>query len=97
VTSCLIRILGIDDLGDGAWDIRFAWSSDGPDWNAALEAVKRDIPADRRSYDPETRQWSVNADAHTQMTLSTIFRNFWSALDSAQHPQESLFGAEAIG
>jgi hypothetical protein len=25
------------------------------------------------------------------MTLSTIFANFWGALDAAQHPQEMLF------
>jgi len=89
MTRCRIRIFGIEDLGGGDWEIRFTWSGD--DWQAAVEAVKRDIDADLRTYDPETRQWSVQATAHTQMTLSTIFANLWSALDAAQHPQETLF------
>ena len=89
MTRCRIRIFGIEDLGGGEFEIRFTWSGD--DWQAALEAVKAEIPAGERSYDPETRQWSVYATAHTQMTLSRIFANFWGALDAAQHPQETLF------
>jgi hypothetical protein len=66
-----------------------SWAGD--DWPQALEAVKRDLPRELRSYDPATRQWSCFVTADTQITLGAIFVNFWSALDLALHPQEALF------
>ena len=94
MTRANIKLIGIEELGEGDMEIRFTWHADHRrDWQAALERVKADILPGERSYDPETKEWTCYATAQTQLALSLIFANFWDAVERVRNPEPTLFEA----
>jgi len=76
--------LEIIEVDGDPW-FEFEWA--GEDWHSALAAVKR-IPAEARSYDEDTKRWSVAGAFEDE--LGETFPNFASSLDTIRS-QMSMF------
>jgi len=62
----------------------FRWRAPGDDFYKCLWKLKERIPFTQRSFDGETRFWSVGVNDHNRSVLMALFENGRSCIETAE-------------
>jgi len=76
--------------GDDPERYEIAFGGRTAEFFEALEMLKKDISPDERSFDEETKRWTIKVTNHNTVALEAIFPHFQMELRSLKN-QTSLW------